>query len=40
MKVVNPRVFTRDLQKTHLDTIQFIVENTFAIDLNASFENI
>jgi hypothetical protein len=25
--------------KTHLDTIQFIVEKTFAIDLNASFEN-
>jgi hypothetical protein len=25
--------------KTHLDTIQFIVENTSAIDLNASFEN-
>jgi hypothetical protein len=25
--------------KTHLDTIQFIVENTSTIDLNASFEN-
>jgi hypothetical protein len=25
--------------KTHLDTIQFIVEKTFALDLNASFEN-
>jgi hypothetical protein len=25
--------------KTHLDTIQFIVEKTSAIDLNASFEN-
>jgi hypothetical protein len=25
--------------KTHLDTIQFIVENTSAMDLNASFEN-
>jgi hypothetical protein len=25
--------------KTHVDTIQFIVENTSAIDLNASFEN-
>jgi hypothetical protein len=24
--------------KTHLDTIQFIVEKTFAIDLNASFD--
>jgi hypothetical protein len=26
--------------KTHLDTIQFIVEKTSAIDLNASFDNI
>jgi hypothetical protein len=25
--------------KTHLDKIQFLVEKTFAIDLNASFEN-
>jgi hypothetical protein len=25
--------------KTHLDTIQFIVEKTSAIDLNALFEN-
>jgi hypothetical protein len=25
--------------KTHLDTIQFLVENTSAVDLNASFEN-
>jgi hypothetical protein len=25
--------------KTHLDTIQFLVEKTSAIDLNASFEN-
>jgi hypothetical protein len=25
--------------KTHLDTIQFIVEKTSAIDLNASFDN-
>jgi hypothetical protein len=25
--------------KTHLDTIQFLVENISAIDLNASFEN-
>jgi hypothetical protein len=25
--------------KTHLDTIQFIVEKTSAMDLNASFEN-
>jgi hypothetical protein len=25
--------------KTHLDTIQFIVEKTSAINLNASFEN-
>jgi hypothetical protein len=24
--------------KTHLETIQFIIEKTFAIDLNASFE--
>jgi hypothetical protein len=25
--------------KTHLDAIQFIFEKTFALDLNASFEN-
>jgi hypothetical protein len=25
--------------KTHLDTIQFIVEKTYAVDLNASLEN-
>jgi hypothetical protein len=25
--------------KTHLDTIQFIVEKTSSVDLNASFEN-
>jgi hypothetical protein len=36
MKIVNPRVFIKDLQKTHLDKIQFLVEKTSAIDLDAS----
>jgi hypothetical protein len=39
MKVVNPRVFIKGSSKTHLDKIQFLVEKTSAIDLNALFEN-
>jgi hypothetical protein len=38
MKVVYQSVIIEDLLKTHLDTIQFIVEKTPAIDLNASFD--
>jgi hypothetical protein len=34
-----PKSVHRGSSKTHLDTIQFIVEKTSAIDLNASFEN-
>jgi hypothetical protein len=34
-----PKSVHKGSSKTHLDTIQFIVEKTFAIDLNASFEN-
>jgi hypothetical protein len=34
-----PKSVHKGSSKTHLDTIQFIVENTSAIDLNASFEN-
>jgi hypothetical protein len=34
-----PKSVHKGSSKTHIDTIQFIVENTSAIDLNASFEN-
>jgi hypothetical protein len=34
-----PKSVHKGSSKTHLDTIQFLVENTSAIDLNASFEN-
>jgi hypothetical protein len=34
-----PKSVHKGYSKTHLDTIQFIVEKTTAIDLNASFEN-
>jgi hypothetical protein len=34
-----PKSVYKGSSKTHLDTIQFIVEKTSAIDLNASFEN-
>jgi hypothetical protein len=34
-----PKIVHKGFSKTHLDTIQFIVENTSAIDLNTSFEN-
>jgi hypothetical protein len=34
-----PRSVHKGSSKTHLDTIQFFVEKTSAIDLNASFEN-
>jgi hypothetical protein len=34
-----PKSVHKGSAKTHLDTIKFIVENTSAIDLNASFEN-
>jgi hypothetical protein len=34
-----PKSVHKGSPKTHLDTIQFLVENTSAIDLNASFEN-
>jgi hypothetical protein len=34
-----PKSVHKGSSKTHLDTIQFIVEKTSAIDLNASFEN-
>jgi hypothetical protein len=34
-----PKSFHKGSSKTHLDTIQFIVKKTSAIDLNASFEN-
>jgi hypothetical protein len=34
-----PKSVHKESLKTHLDTIQFIVEKTSAIDLNASFEN-
>jgi hypothetical protein len=34
-----PQSVHKRSSKTHLDTIQFIVEKTSAIDLNASFEN-
>jgi hypothetical protein len=35
----DPKSVYKGSSKTHLDTIQFLVENTSAIDLNASFEN-
>jgi hypothetical protein len=34
-----PKSVHKGSSKNHIDTIQFIVENTSAIDLNASFEN-
>jgi hypothetical protein len=34
-----PKSVHKGSPKTHLHTIQFIVESTFAIDLNASFDN-
>jgi hypothetical protein len=34
-----PKRVHKGSSKTHLDTIQFLVEKTSAIDLNASFEN-
>jgi hypothetical protein len=34
-----PKSVHKGYSKTHLDTIQFIVEKTSAIDLNASFKN-
>jgi hypothetical protein len=34
-----PKSVYKGSSKTHLDTIQFIVEKTSAIDLNASFDN-
>jgi hypothetical protein len=34
-----PKSVHKGSSKTHLDTIQFIVEKTSAIDLNASFES-
>jgi hypothetical protein len=34
-----PKSVHRGSSKTHLDKIQFLVEKTSAIDLNASFEN-
>jgi hypothetical protein len=33
-----PKSVHKGSSKTHLDTIQFIVEKTAAIDLNASFD--
>jgi hypothetical protein len=33
-----PKRNNKGFSKTHLDTIQFIVEKTSAIDLNASFD--
>jgi hypothetical protein len=37
-KSSEPKSVHKGSSKTHLDTIQFIVEKTSAIDLNASFE--
>jgi hypothetical protein len=34
-----PKSVHKGSSKTHLDRIQFLVEKTSAIDLNASFEN-
>jgi hypothetical protein len=34
-----PKSVRKGSSKTHLDTIQFIVEKTSAVDLNASFDN-
>jgi hypothetical protein len=34
-----PKSVHKTSSKTHLDTIQFIVEKTSAIDINASFDN-
>jgi hypothetical protein len=33
-----PKSVHKGSSKTHLDTIQFIVEKTYAVDLNASFD--
>jgi hypothetical protein len=35
-----PKSAYKGSSKNHLDTIQFLVEKTSTIDLNASFENI
>jgi hypothetical protein len=34
-----PKSVHKGSSKTHLDTIQFLVEKTSTIDLNTSFEN-
>jgi hypothetical protein len=34
-----PKCDHKGSSKTHLDTIQFIIEKTSAIDLNTSFDN-
>jgi hypothetical protein len=34
-----PKSVHKGSSKTHLDTIQFLVEKTSAIDLNSSFQN-
>jgi hypothetical protein len=34
-----PKSVHKGYSKTHLDAIQFLVEKTSAIDLNASFDN-
>jgi hypothetical protein len=36
---IEPKSVRKGSSKTHLDTIQFIVEKTSAVDLNASFDN-
>jgi hypothetical protein len=38
-KLSEPKRDHKGSSKTYLDTIQFIVEKTSAIDLNASFDN-
>jgi hypothetical protein len=38
MKCSLPKCDNKGSSKTHLDTIQFIIEKTPAIDLNASFD--
>jgi hypothetical protein len=38
-KSSEPKSVHKGSSKTHLDKIQFLVEKTSAIDLNASFEN-
>jgi hypothetical protein len=36
---IEPKSVHKGSSKTHLDTIQFIVEKTSAMDLNTSFDN-